>query len=482
MEYPQQILGFQDTKYQADPESFLREVLGVKELFDWQIDVCEHIKSCFQSQERHMLCLVAVAGANNTGKTHFGRLLLVWHFLTQYESRNLMMTNSERQTKNTSFYQIRIIIEKVLESNDFSATEKSVLFKDKKGDSAGIWDLFYLLKTGCESALSGFHPERFGLFLDESLLYPNYVWDAIETMLFSGRVFLYTSANPLEIDNRFFDIFNDKKNILGWYRRKVSIFEIPEEYVSHKMAHHRLAKYGESDPRYRCNVLGEFPLQATGKQRFTRDLVLRAMEEKESSPSMAQLTLSIDVALDPKHGCANAFCLRRGLEVYELMDIAVKEEEFTRYIIGFIEERKPELIIVDANGIGCRLHYELGVLLKDTNIKVVGIKGHSSAGSSNIFADLRAELAYKAADWIMNEECKMPFIPNLEKALPLLTFGQDNRGKITLVSKKDLVKEMKAIGVSMDILDAFIYSFYDVYTPRSTRGQKIGWTKPTTMA
>lgn len=460
----------QYSSYINNPESFIREVLEIKELFPWQVEICNFIKQKFSQPDNNMNCLIAIAGANNTGKSYFGNLLMVWHFATQVDSRNIMMTNSERQTKSTGYYRIQDIVEKTFDPSFINATEKSVTIKkDAKNDTSGTWDISFILKANHESALTGMHFPKMFFFFDECLKFPEYVWNALETMLISGRVLVYACANPLENGDRFEKIFHDRRNILGWYRRNVSMFEIPDKYYSPAFIEHRRLQYGENDSRYRANVLGLFPEKNKGYERFGEDLVINAMartKELDKKQNIAfyssgsRVVLSIDIAENCENGSSNALCLRRGGIVYKLENHPMAYDDFLTFIIGLIDTTKPlHDVIIDSNGIGFGFFNSLLPVLKKNNIKSYPVKMNRVAFSGNEFSDLRSQLAWRLSEWLNSDSFVLPEKIGLEFILSKLVFEDDTKGRLKLISKKDF-KKILPQGYRLDYIDALLLSFY----------------------
>lgn len=479
--YSDDILKYQ--KYKTEPQLFIKEVLGI-DLLTWQIDVCNKvIKPKFLSEEANMLCLIAVAGGNNTGKSFFGKCLMLWHFATQFESRNVMMTNSERQTKSTGYYGIQDLVEKCFKPDMLAVTEKYVLLKDKeKKDTAGKWDIFFLLKASHESALTGMHFPRMFFFFDECLKFPDYVWNALETMLASGRVMVYACANPLERGNKFAEIFECERNIYGWERYNISLLDIPQKFYSKAFVEQRLLTYGERDPRYRANILGQFPFKEGIFEYFDSRLILEAMNRPEKEKffdGFAPLVMGLDISLNTDYGSSNAYCLRRGSTIYDLLSVG-SYEEFLDFIIAKIIEVKPDHVYIDGNGLGGSFVNDLKTYFGERKLglgfnnrvsnlvlkipRFFSVKAHSISFDPK-FKDKRTQMGAAFNEWLKDPRSSMPFVLGLEQTLNKFGFGHTDDGKILLSAKKDF-RDAKKLRVgneySLDIMDALLLSFYRV--------------------
>lgn len=453
-------------KYSQDPMAFFTEILGIQELFPWQIAVCEHVKRCFESPNENMKCLIAIAGGNNTGKSYFGKLLMIWHFATQHESRNVMLTNSERQTKSTGYYAIQRIIEQVFSPKILKNLESRVSFAEKGDDTSGIWDISFLLRSNHESGLTGMHFPRMHFFLDECIAFPDHVWRAIETMTLSGRVLVYAAGNPIATGNPFHDIFIDPDNIMGWYRSNVSLLEIPEKYYDKAFVESRAKKYGTNDAKYRSSVLGEFTDEEGADSRFSRELVAKAMATKPVESAVGPLVLAVDVASGAQGRDRSAVCLRRGPTVILLESLVGRYEDAQDQVIELIRLYKPEHVVIDANGIGYGMASNIEALARSNReFYVSPIKGQEKAADYQTFADNRSEMAWKLSSWLQDEYASLPYIQGLDILMSKLQFKPDAKGRLQLNAKSDLKISSNKLLPKVDIVDALIYSFYYNYNP-----------------
>lgn len=453
-------------KYSTDPAAFFTEILGITELFPWQMAVCEHVKKCFEKPDDNMKCLIAIAGGNNTGKSYFGKLLMIWHFATQHESRNVMMTNSERQTKSTGYYAIQRIIEQVFSPKILKNLESRVSFAEKGDDTSGIWDISFLLRSTHESGLTGMHFPSMFFFLDECLAFPDYVWRAIETMTLSGRVMVYAAGNPIATGNAFHDIFIDEDNIMGWYRSNVSLLEIPEKYYDKSFVESRAKKYGINDAKYRSSVLGEFTDEEDGGSRFSRELVAKAMQNKPQQSQVGTLVLAIDVASGAQGRDRSAVCLRRGPTVILLESLVGIYEDAYSQVLELIRLYKPEHVVIDSNGIGYGMASDLEIMARSNKeFYVSPIKGQEKAADYLTFSDCRSEMAWRLSGWLQDEYSSIPYIQGLDTLMSKLQFKSDGKGRLQLNAKSDIKILSGKLLPKVDIVDALIYSFYDNYNP-----------------
>lgn len=458
-QYSKQFLKY--IKYEKDPQGFMEDVLKLQ-LYDWQLDVCNHIKKCFEGDDLNALCLIAIAGGNNTGKTQLGKALSCWYFATQYESRNMLLTNSETQTKNTCYQDIKTMLAEIYEKEAIFAGDKKIHPKES-GDS---WYYTFFLRSGFESAITGRHYPKMFFFLDECLMFDDYIWNGLETMFLSGRVLVYASANPLSegIGRGFHRVFTDSENRFGWYRRSVSLFDIPKDKYNPEFIETRKARYGENSAIYRASVLGLFSDTIEGGRLFTRDEIARAMNLEFSTEG--EVVMGIDVSETHASGSASAYCIRSGCAYVDYGVDFGYYEDFEQLMIEKIKQYRPRRVVVDVNGHGSRLGDVLvNTFANDKDILILGIKGSYMSTQPMRFAGIRTELAYKMARDVRSGNFGLPNYQPLFSVLEIMTFTTSPQGKIHLTTKAELKKRhQREKDGSIDLFDAILYSYYTFET------------------
>ncbi len=455
-------------KYKNDPRAFMEEIFGAK-LFSWQLEICNNIKNSFlNSDEKNLTFKVAIAGANNTGKSWFGRMLLLWHFCTHENSRNYVLTNSEKQTKRTGFGKMQADIATLFKPENVICGE-SIYFKSKFGGTNGIWDIGYFGITSKQSSLTGLHDPFMFFFFDEAINFNDEIWTALETMCASGRVIVYASANPTSNEGTFRQIFRNKADNIDntWHTYHISFYDLPESQYNKEWADTLMAKHGRSSPIVRSAVFGQFPDEMSTK-RFSRKLVLEAMERKPKHLGGVTI-MGVDVSEDSKYGASSAICIRQGNDILLWEQYTQEYESFKDVLIRQIMERCPRILAIDANGCGFGLYAEMLRMFGNdplyhhrnplNRIKVIKVKGHQKAHQRGMFASRRDELFWKASEWLMSGCATIPYDSDMVLTLSAIEF--DSIGKpVTVISKRDLKKKLGEVGVrTMDRLDSFIYSF-----------------------
>lgn len=457
--YSGNILRYQ--QYSSDPLRFFTEILGINNLYHWQKEVLEYIKKDFcNSDKQNKSTCIAIAGGNGSGKSYLGKLLMLWHFATQFESRNIMMTNSERQTKRTGYSTFQDQLRKLFDGKDIIGSDIRICFKlDDKCDTEGVWDMAFFLKSTHESALAGLHCPRMYFFYDECVSFPDYTWRALENMTTQGRVLIYCASNPVETGTYFHDIFlkTESGEINHWYTKNVSLLDLPEGSFDADFIAKKRALYGSNDPRFINSVLGRF-IDTSSSYRFSRDRIYNCMlNGRPTYNTLAPIVMAVDIAEDITHGSSSAICVKKGLEILWIRSYAYAYEDFRTILLGEIERTRPEIVVIDSNGVGAGLYYEIKRMGLVSN--VFDIKAHGIASDTERFDCRKTELAWKCSEWFRSGGVYLPEDEDLLRVLPKMTFGFDAKGRISLVSKKELRKDSSIPNGALDKVDALFYTF-----------------------
>lgn len=423
------------------------------DLFPWQADVLTHIEKdfCGKPEENHV-CAVAIAGANGTGKSFFGMQLMLWHFCTHPNSRNVMLTNSERQTKRTGYSVLQEKLLSLFPEKSIAISEKRSCFKTKEIDTEGVWDLMYFTQTRFESGLTGLHDANMFFFYDECIEFPEHTWKALENMWTQGRVLTYCSANPIKVNTMFHGLFAEKRP--PWFCRNVSAFDLPRDKINEKLIEYKRVKYGENSANYRTSVLGKFPDEEL-EVLFPHSFLLTAMRRESSVISDEKSVLGVDVAEGRGFGSSCAYAMRAGYEFVAVDAIDCSYEQFRDIIFDLVRRHVPAIITVDATGVGFGLYSDLR---RSLGSQVIPVKATERACDYYRFQNRRVELLYRFAEWFRHPQAVMPFDDDLLKTLPKLELCTDKE-KISMDSKKDFKKDKTINQGTLDKIDCMSYTF-----------------------
>lgn len=469
MDYTSDLLKYQ--VYKEDPQGFFEDILQIK-LLPWQEEVCQEIKQQFLATKQvNQAFKMAIAGGNNTGKSTFGRLLMIWHFASHVNSRNYMLTNSENQTKRTGFGKVQNELVRLFDSKKIMIGD-SIYFKDKEGTSRDQWDIGFLAITLKQSSITGLHDPNMFFFFDEAVNFNDEIWNGLDTMIASGRVLVYCAANPTSTKGRFYEIFYNKKHGIddSWYTKSVGISDLPPHMFDEQWVKNYIAVHGPNSPETRAAIYGEFADDVGGSNRFAIHEIIAAMNRPVHNHSIGPIIMGIDAAENADHGASNAICVRQGSNILFWQSFPCLCEEFKIILQRTVNQYNPAIIAVDANGVGTYLYYELYSVYLGHR-RVVRVKGHSCAFNEEMFADKRTELFWELGNMLLSGSACMPYDPDVLLVLRHMSFDTNEKGKIVITSKKDLKKMVgRSYGAAFDKIDALAHTFAEF---ESTKGINI---------
>jgi hypothetical protein len=211
-------------------------------------------------------------------------------------------------------------------------------------------------------------------------------------------------------------------------------------------------RYGEESNPYRVRVLGEFP-KADDDTVIPYELIEAAATRDVVANPDAPEVWGLDVA---RFGTDSSCLVKRKSNI--ILDIRTWRNLDLMTLTGAVvaeynaADKKPMEILVDSIGLGA------GVVdrLRELKLPARGINVSESPALGTTYANLRAELWYKAKAWLEKRDCKIPSNERLIGELAAIRYGFMSNGKIKIESKDD----MRRRGLpSPDCADAFCLTF-----------------------
>jgi phage terminase large subunit len=441
-------------RYRDNPVRFVKEMLRVTP-DQWQIELLEAVS---RSERR-----ITVRSGHGVGKSAVLAWAALWFVLTRYPSKCVMTAPSSAQLFDALFAELRGQV------NNLPPFLKELLVvtTDKISLKAAPDEVFISARTSraeTPEALAGVHSAHVLLLVDEASGVPSSVFEAASGSMSAHNATTILTGNPTRGTGFFYDSHTRLAD--QWKVFHVSCVDSPR--VSPEFVEEMKLRYGEDSNAYRVRVLGEFP-RSDDDTIISLDLAEGAAHRDVSGSPTADLVWGLDVA---RFGGDRSCLVRRqgnlclDLKVWRNLDLmqlcgAVKAE----YDIA---EPKPVSIMVDAIGMGA------GVVdrLRELGLPILGVNVSESPSIGN-YRNLRAELWYRARDWLGKRDCKIPKDDTLIAELTSVRYLFSSTGKVQVESKED----MKRRGItSPDVADAFILTFA---APEAmfTNGPSYRWGK-----
>lgn len=449
------------TKYKHNPVGFVRNQLGV-EPDPWQIEFLEAVRDGHRR--------ISIRSGHGVGKSTGASWAMLWYFLTRYPVKVVVTAPTSAQLYDALFAEVKRWVKELQPAVQDLIEMKAERIELKSSPT----EAFISARTSRAEqpeALQGIHAANVMLIADEASGIPEQVFEAAAGSMSGHEATTILLGNPVRSSGFFYETHNRLSG--EWWTRKVSCVDSPR--VSDAYVNEMKSRYGEESNAYRIRVLGEFPL-SDDNTVIGMDLVESAIQRDVSVSPTAPVVWGVDVA---RFGTdASALCKRKGNTILEpvrkwrnldLMQLtgAIKAE----YDALEAKERPME-ILVDSIGLGA------GVVdrLRELNLPARGINVSESPALGNTYRNLRAELWYKAKQWLEKRDCKMPKDEQLVAELVTVRYTFTSNGKIQIESKDDIRK--RGLG-SPDLADAFVLTFAsDAAVALHGNSYSSPWNKP----
>jgi len=450
------------SKYLFDAKGFVRDVLGVKDIYPWQARVLDW----YDQRERH----IAIRSGHGIGKSTLVSWLMVHHLLMRYPQKTVVTAPSTTQLWDALWATFKSLLTR-LPSGWQDALEPAsdrVMLKKKPQDS------FVSARTSRKEtpeALAGVHADQTQstdnegvlLIADEAAGIPDEVFESALGSMSGHNAMTILTGNPTRLTGFFHDAHTKNQDM--WKTLSVSCLDLPQavtgDYV--KFVERSFGKYSNA---YRVRVLGEFPTTESDAI-IPFELVELALDrDVKPGPVTTPVVWGVDVARfgDDR----SALAKRRSFELIEMVKAWSKLDTMDLAAVIFDEwtstpfELRPAEINIDSIGIGA------GVVdrLKQLGLPARGIAVSESPALMNKerYRDLRTDLWFQGRAWFERRDCKLPSAykkvePEMDLIRQLTTQKYDHtpQGKMFALSKKDMKHKY---GVdSPDLADAFILTF-----------------------
>jgi len=447
--------------YARQPVQFVQEVLGV-EPDPWQ----QTLLNWYGAGERR----ISVRSGHGVGKSTAVAWILLHHVLTRLPQKSVVTAPTSSQLYDALFAELKTWILRLPKPLQLLLEVK----QDRVVLKAAPDESFISARTSRAEqpeALQGVHSEHVLLIADEASGIPEKVFEAAAGSMSGESACTILLGNPVRGSGFFFDTHHRLSNT--WKTLRVSCEDSPR--VSKAFIADMAARYGEDSNAFRVRVLGEFPL-TDDDTIISLELVEAAIHRDVETNPYAGILWGVDVA---RFGSdANALAKRQANRLME--PIRKWKGRDLMETTGMIKaewdacdlRERPVEILVDSIGLGA------GVVdrLRELGLPARGINVSESPAMGETYANLRAELWFKAKQWLASRDCTMPEDDDLRAALVTPKYKFTSSGKLQVESKE----EMRKRGLpSPDEADAFCLTFAsEAATGLHGKDWKSNWSQP----
>jgi len=273
-------------RYRNDRVAFVREVLLVDKIEDWQLDVLRRLDA---GKTR-----ISIRSGHGVGKT----TLLAWvalHFLfTRYPCKIAVTAPSATQLFDALAAEVKLWLKRAEAKHPFL---KGILDanSDRVFMAASPEGAFLTYRTSRKEnpeALQGIHAEHVLLIADEASGVAEPVFEAAAGSMSTRGAITILAGNPTRATGFFYRTHTLLRHI--WESIRVSCFDssrVDPAYIEEERA------FGEESNRFRIRVLGEFP-KGDDDTLIGRSLVEDAVKRfgKVTAPRRDPVYWGVDVA------------------------------------------------------------------------------------------------------------------------------------------------------------------------------------------
>ena len=466
---------------EVGPVLFVREMLQI-EPDPWQ----EKVLRAYGREERR----ISIRACHGPGKTAVAAWCSLHQLITRYPQNTVVTAPTSGQLEDALVAEVKSWFKKLPEiiQDLFEVHKNRIALKVRPDDS------FFSARTAREEkpeALQGVHCDEGWVLLigDEASGIPESIFKAAAGSTSGKRATTLLLSNATRNSGFFYDTHNKLSDM--WVTFRVSAADSPR--VTDDFVRDIARRYGVDSNEYRIRVLGEFPL--SDMDTIVPMHAIKGAQNRDLDVPMGTAVVwGLDCArlgID-----ANVLVMRSKIHLDPL--IRSLRGKDTMQVAGWVHRiwkdapiwERPDWVFVDAIGIGAgvadRLR-ELGLPIRSVNVS-------ESALDTELYRNLRTELWFKAAEWLLTKDHKLPkrcscdecllnpetdHVALLVEELAAQTVDYTSTGKYLAAPKKEM---RKVLGRSTDHADAFIMTFAGepatLIKGRAETSNSHSWNKP----
>lgn len=454
---------------ETGPERFVEDVFmvrpdenGVGGIDPWQRAVLRD----FGRGERR----ISIRSCHGPGKTAVASWCVNYMLLFRYPQKTVATAPTRGQLFDALYAEVVSWFEKLppVLQELYEVKSDRIELRSKPKDS------FFSARTArreSPEALQGIHAPHVLILCDEASGVEEAIFEAAVGSMSGENATSLLTSNPTKTSGFFFDTHHKLKHM--WKTYHIGQKDSPR--VTQDFADDVAARYGEDSNAYRVRVLGEFP-KADDDTIIPFELVESALVRDIVVPDDQRVIWGLDVA---RFGDDRSALVQRSrfsvdwTDEYKNLDLMALVGRVKHKYDSTMPTNRPEEILVDVIGMGA------GVVdrLRELGLPVRGINVGESASMKEAYMNLRAELWFRAREWLEERSCTLAKGQEqlqTELVIPRYTFTSS--GKIQAESKLDIKKRGHK---SPNHADAFVLTFAS-NALRAQQGRKasVNWNQP----
>lgn len=391
------------------------------------------------------------SSGHGIGKSFETAMIILWIMSTRPHCKGIVTANSAPQLQTKTWAELAKWKKRCITGHWFDLSSGKGSMKISHKDHSETWrcDAQTCREENSES-FAGLHAANSTPFyiFDEASAVPNIIWEVAEGGLTDGEPMFFAFGNPTRNTGKFRECFGRQSH--RWNTRQIDSRDA--KMTNKKLIESWIADEGEDSDFIRVRVRGVFP-RVSSMQFISADVVDEALrrEVMREEAMLYPLFFGVDVARFGDD--ASVIVKRRGNKMMEppLVYRGLDTVEFTTEIVDQFNKDRPDLIYIDADGLGAGIYDKL----KSDKLPVVEVRSGLTSSNPKEYANTRAEMWGEMKSWLKGAD--LPNHQKLKTDLTHIEYGYNAKNQIALERKES----MKGRGEeSPDCGDPLAYTFY----------------------
>lgn len=447
------------TDYSRDPVAFVRDILHVSDIADYQAKILDTLVTDRRA---------AVRSPHGAGKSALASWALLWGLYALGDDTKIVTTASVHRQVKFLWREVHKWVNRASLENRPSILDLSIRFPERSVEAFGV-------ASDNPYSVEGIHASNVLLIFDEAKAITEDFFDALEGALSTGNTYALMLSTPGQPSGRFHDIHaRSRPGLTDWTPIHVTLEEcIKAGRISAEWAAQRAQQWGEKSAVYQNRVLGEF---ADGEDNLIPLSWIEAANERFAACN-GKGEGNVSWGVDPaRYGADRTVIVLLVGSVCERL--TYHSQDNTMVTAGRVAAIADKVapIAVDTIGLGAGVFDRL----KELNYNTIGVNVAEAArddyGLPLLDKSGQMEFVNKRSFcWWMLREALDPANPNAlalppddyltgDLTAPMWTYS--SAGKIVVESKDDI---RKRIGRSTDAADGLALALY------AARGYEVSY-------
>lgn len=422
---------------------FIREVLGVEHIEEWQIKV---LKALDRGETK-----ISIRSGHGVGKT----ALCSWcglHFLLFRDDVKVIITSpSFKQMSDGLLSEMQKWINRlpVWMSMQLEVTSDRIT---RSPNNKNNFASFRTARKENPEALAGVHASHVMIIVDEASGVDEVVYETGQGALSTKGAIAILIGNPTQPSGFFYKTQTSLADL--WWTMRVSCMDssrVDESYIESQRR-----TYGESSREFAVRVLGDFPKSGADS------IIPRAFVERAIGRDVHVIKEEIVWGLDPGRGGDPTGFIERSPNA--ILDCAELRYDNLMDVAGWVvsrwkttmPSRRPQNVFIDSNGLGAGLADRL----QEVGLPVIHVNVSEVAASAEKYMRLRDEIWFKCREWFEGMDIwidpELPLLGELTEELVAVNYKLLSSGKVQ-VEPKDASR--KRLSRSTNLADALNMTF-----------------------